>query len=103
MKTKYKYIWFMLLNDTGKTTRWSIHNNRSNAYLGEIKWYGGWRQYCFFTTMDAIFNDGCLLDILDFIKQLKDAPAKSAEPAPEPLTTSSILTHGRLPLRGLAK
>jgi hypothetical protein len=73
MKTEYKYIRFMCLGDTGKTSRWSIHNIRTQAFLGEIKWYSAWRQYCFFTTMDSVFNDSCMLDILDFIKQLSAA------------------------------
>jgi hypothetical protein len=73
MKTEYKYIRFMCIGDTGKTSRWSIHNNRSNGFLGEIKWYSAWRQYCFYTTSDAVFNDSCMLDILDFIKQLTAA------------------------------
>jgi hypothetical protein len=63
----------MSLGDTGKTSRWSIHNNRSQAFLGEIKWYSAWRQYCFFTTMDAVFNDSCMRDIIDFISQLSAA------------------------------
>jgi hypothetical protein len=63
----------MNLGDTGKTSRWSIHNIRSQAFLGEIKWYSAWRQYCFFTTMDAVFNDSCMRDILDFIGQLSAA------------------------------
>ena len=70
MKTDYKYIRFMCLGDTGKTSRWSIHNIRTQAFLGEIKWYSAWRQYCFFTTSDAVFNDSCMHDMLDFIKQL---------------------------------
>jgi hypothetical protein len=73
MKTEYKYIRFMCLGDTGKTSRWSIHNIRTQAFLGEIKWYSAWRQYCFFTTMDAVFNDSCMLDILHFVKQLSAA------------------------------
>ena len=63
----------MCLGETGKTSRWSIHNNRSQAFLGEIKWYSAWRQYCFFTTSDAVFNDSCMRDILDFIAQLSAA------------------------------
>ena len=72
MKTEYKYIRFMCLGDTGKTTHWSIHNNRSQGFLGEIKWYSAWRAYCFYPISDTIFNNGCLADIIDFIGQLND-------------------------------
>lgn len=66
----------MCLNDTGKTSRWSIHSRRNDACLGEIKWYSAWRQYCFFPFSDCVFNNSCLLDILDFIKQLRTARDK---------------------------
>lgn len=30
------------------------------AYLGSLKWYGAWRQFCFFPAEGTIFNTGCL-------------------------------------------
>lgn len=73
LKTEYKYIKFMCIGDTGKTTRWGILNRRSGSALGEIKWYSAWREYCFFTFSGCVFNDSCMRDILDFIKQLSTA------------------------------
>lgn len=73
MKTEYQYIRFMCIGETGKTSRWSIHNHRTDAFLGEVKWYSAWRNYCFFTRDGCIFNDGCMRDILDFIGQLSAA------------------------------
>jgi hypothetical protein len=58
--------------DTGKTTVWTIHNNITNDILGKIKWYGPWRQYCLHTIDNVVFNDGCLSDIIRFIKQLME-------------------------------
>jgi len=85
----------MNLGDTGKTSRWSIHNIRSQAFLGEIKWYSAWRQYCFFTTMDAVFNDSCMRDILDFIGQLSAARnGGAAKNGPTTTATSEGVGNG---------
>ncbi len=73
MKTKYKYIHFEEVDSTGKKTSvWQCANNKSFSYLGIVKWYGPWRQYCFFPFENTIFNKGCLEDINDFITQLMD-------------------------------
>jgi hypothetical protein len=79
MRTEYKYINFVKIGDTGKTSTWAIQNNRSNSSLGEIKWYSAWREYCFFTTSGVVFNKSCMLDILDFIKQLQETRTKKCD------------------------
>ena len=71
MKTKYKFIHFVKIADKPKTSVWSCRNNKSNAELGEIKWYSEWRQYCYLPTIPAVYNVSCFEDINDFIKQLK--------------------------------
>jgi hypothetical protein len=71
MNTKFKYISFILTKNTGKTTQWSIHNNKTNALLGAIKWHSAWRSYCFFTIPETIFDKNCLNDIITFIVQLQ--------------------------------
>jgi hypothetical protein len=72
MKTEYKYLRFTQIGDTGKTTRWACMNHVSICNLGEIRWYGPWRQYCYYPPIESIFSAGCLQDIADFIKQLMD-------------------------------
>ena len=72
MKTKYKFIHFIKIEDKTKTSVWDCKSNRTNFLLGVIKWYLPWRQYCFYTMgADVVFNVGCLEDINDFIRQLK--------------------------------
>jgi hypothetical protein len=71
MKTKYKYIHFKKIVDKPKTSIWSCLNNKSGAELGRIKWYAPWRKYCYFPTVQAVYDTGCLKDIIDFISQLK--------------------------------
>lgn len=80
MKTKYKYIHFEEADSTEKVTSvWDCLNNTSVFTLGMIKWYPGWRQYCFMPIGKTVFNKGCLEDINDFITQLMDERKKSKD------------------------
>ena len=68
---KYEFIYFVLIEQKPKTGVYECRNNSSNIVLGIVKWYGPWRQYCFFPSGDTIFNVSCLDDIKDFIHKLK--------------------------------
>ncbi len=70
MKNNYKYLHFEEIETKKKTSEWSCRNNRKKDELGIIKWYGTWRQYCYFPTVQAVYNESCLRDIGDFINQL---------------------------------
>jgi len=74
IKTDYKYIHFILIEEKPKTQAWSCRSSAEDE-LGQVRWYGSWRQYCFFPTGygQLVFNDGCLKDIIHFMGQLKDA------------------------------
>jgi hypothetical protein len=75
MKIDYEYLHFKrLMDDSGKskTTKWSCCNKKSGGELGIVKWYPGWRQYCYFPTVQAVYSVGCLKDIAEFIEQLMD-------------------------------
>ncbi len=77
MKTKYKYIHFGKIDLPGKKTSiWECFNNKSDYHLGTVKWYGSWRQYCFFPSSNTVFNKGCMEDINDFITQLMEERKK---------------------------
>ena len=65
-----RYIEFDLVGDTGKTEIWNILSKSSGFILGQIKWYGPWRQYCFFPSPNSVFNPACMDDINKFIKEL---------------------------------
>ena len=69
----YKYIYFKEVKTERKTGTWMCKNNRSDDDLGIVKWYGPWRQYCFFPNEFTIFNKGCLDDIQDFISKQMEA------------------------------
>lgn len=53
-----------------KTPIVKVWNRRYGILLGEIEWYGPWRQFCFFSNHTAIFNNTCLEDIQGVIKEL---------------------------------
>jgi len=74
MKTHYEFIYFTKIDPVKKikTEIWECRNLEHGFILGEIRWRGSWRQYCFFPDPDNIFNRSCLNDIADFIKQLME-------------------------------
>lgn len=37
--------------------------------LGEIKWYGAWRKFCFYPSTDTIWDNKCLEELLKFINE----------------------------------
>ncbi len=65
-----RWITFVRMPTTGKTSKWGIVNNSSGDVLGGIVWYGPWRQYCFEPVEGCVFNGGCLTDITEFMAAL---------------------------------
>lgn len=46
--------------------------------LGEIRWYGAWRKFCFYPNEDTIWDNKCLEEIVSFLnKYNKDWRNKS--------------------------
>jgi hypothetical protein len=69
LKTKYKYISFVESNHKG--IAYDCINNRTKTVLAYIFYYKKWNEYCFSqANQGMIFNDGCLLDVVNFIQQL---------------------------------
>lgn len=79
MKTEYKYIYFIKVLDKPKTSVWHCRNKKSDALLGEIRWYAPWRQYCFLPESSTVFNKGCMANINFFINNLMENHKKKAE------------------------
>lgn len=48
----------------GKTKRIVITSKKHLEILGEIKWYGPWRQYAFYPLENTIWNKQCMKDII---------------------------------------
>lgn len=65
-----KYMTFMLVDRKSKTTEWDVINNKSDTLLGTVAWYGPWRQYTFEAIDQPILNNGCLVELADFLSEL---------------------------------
>lgn len=69
---KYKYITMVLVDQKPKTGVYRVDNNRNGQELGIIKWFPGWRQYCYFPSCPAVYSKGCLEDINEFMESLRN-------------------------------
>lgn len=54
-----------------KTKKWIVVS-RSGDGLGVIKWYGHWRQYCFYPNDGTIWSTGCLEQVSAFLHEHKN-------------------------------
>ena len=54
-----------------KTKRYLVLNEKFDEEIGLIKWYGAWRQYCFFSHHALVLHDGCAEELRNFLSQLK--------------------------------
>jgi len=82
MSLETQYMRFVLADEQKpKTQVWNVEDVHDGAILGVIRWYGPWRQYCFFPDQSGepdslIFSDGCLVDLQSFLKKLMDERRK---------------------------
>lgn len=67
---KYKYITIKQVNGElfEKHPVYRIFNNRSGSQLGIVSWYKPWKEYVFSSQPECVFNNSCILDVLDFIE-----------------------------------
>jgi len=70
MKLRYQHIHFIKVDQKPRTSVWTCRNNRTGGELGRIRWYGPWRQYCYFPVAQAVYSQGCLQDICSFLAEL---------------------------------
>ncbi len=52
-----------------KTLRWEVVPLPRGAVIGEVKWYGPWRKYCFFPRSETVYEQVCLREIADFCEE----------------------------------
>ncbi|RPJ00147.1 MAG: hypothetical protein EHM36_15050 [Deltaproteobacteria bacterium] len=65
-----RYLEFDRVGWTGKTDVWNVISKTRGTVLGQIKWFGAWRQYCFWPSPDTLFNTECMADISKVIREL---------------------------------
>lgn len=70
LDVEYEYIGITWTGSKPKTEMYGVFNKKYGTWLGEIAWYAGWRQYCFFPEPQMVFSSGCMEDIVEFTKQL---------------------------------
>ena len=61
---------FEVVESKPKTKVYEVSNTQVGCVIGEIRWYGPWRHYCFFPETETTFSDRCLLKIGRFIEAL---------------------------------
>ena len=61
-----------------KTDIWIVYPRSGSAQLGEVKFFGAWRKFCFFPGAAMIFDCSCLRDIAEFCEQVTNAWRKAA-------------------------
>jgi hypothetical protein len=71
-ETKYLSFVINYVKGKGKTKVIDIVNNHYHEVIGEIKWFGRWRQYCFFPIAETVWNKTCLDDVQEVIKNLME-------------------------------
>ena len=67
MKIKYKYIEFSPFAET----IWYIENHKSGESLGILEYNKKWKEWGLSPDNDTGWTAQCLLDVIDFINQLK--------------------------------
>lgn len=55
---------------SGKTKIVNVYSAQHGDKLGEIRWFGRWRQYAFFPAEGTIWNPQCLDEITEKIRAL---------------------------------
>lgn len=56
-------------SDSGKTEIWTVAR-LDGKRLGQIKWFGRWRQYAWFPDNQTVYSAGCQMDIKKFTDAL---------------------------------
>ncbi len=72
-----KYIKFenQRPSDSGKTSIWDV-TIQTGGVIGEVRWFGRWRQYSFHPAPLTVFERGCLRTIADFCESSTRAHAR---------------------------
>jgi hypothetical protein len=68
-----KYMIGRLIETRPKTAVYGVFSKHDATKLGVIKWFGPWRQYCFFSMDVAVFSSGCFQDLVKFLDSLNQA------------------------------
>jgi hypothetical protein len=71
-----QYLRFVEFPKREKTRIIAVMNIHHEQIIGMIKWFGRWRQYCFFPSTETVWNINCLNDVNSVITMLADERKK---------------------------
>ena len=66
---KYLNVELLDRGSKRKTDKWRVTSVRGDL-LGEVHWFGRWRQYGFSPEISTTFNRGCLIDMAAFLDRV---------------------------------
>lgn len=69
----------------GNTKLWHVVPKEGVGYLGEVRWYGPWRQYAFYPNIQTVYERQCLRDIANFCEERTIDHRRAKPPAPAEL------------------
>lgn len=61
-----------LVEQKPKTDVYDVYSKHHITYLGTVKWYAPWRQYCFYPSEETVWSRSCLKEIIEFTQILMD-------------------------------
>jgi len=82
MREETDHLIFDFVDFTGKTHIIDVRNKHTGEHIGEIRWFGRWRKYCFFPNDNTVYDAKCLTDITNILIELmKEHKEKKASRA----------------------
>ncbi len=61
-----------MTNCTGRKTKtWLVTSKVGGDILGEVRWFGRWRQYAFYPRPNTIFAGSCFTDLAAFCQAVR--------------------------------
>lgn len=72
MKTVYNKQYFDVTETVIKGQKTSIYNIINNKFemIGKIKWQGSFRKYAFFPETNTVWDNKCLLEVIDVLDDI---------------------------------
>jgi hypothetical protein len=56
-------------SNSGLTRIFWVISRHSEAHLGDVRWFGAWRKYCFYPCSNTVYDLTCLREIADFCER----------------------------------
>jgi len=61
------YLELREIGSKPRTKVYGVYSRKHGDKLAEVKWYGPWRQFALFPSLETIWNETCLVDVIHFI------------------------------------